>query len=106
GFQRAFGMPIYDYLAQNREADAAYAARMTAASITVAADLTRSYDFSGMSTVVDVGCGQGAFLGAILRAHPHLRGILFDRSPVVAGAQHAMEVNQVAERCEAVAGNF
>jgi hypothetical protein len=103
GFQRASGMPIYDYLAKTPEADAAYSARLTAATSAMAAALTTSYDFSGASTVVDVGGGQGALLLAILRAHPHLRGILFDRSPVVAGA---LADRDVAERCEVVAGNF
>jgi len=97
GFQRAYGMPIYDQLARNPEADAAYAARMTSATRAMADALTRAYDFSGIRTVVDVGGGQGAFLGAILTAHPHLRGILFDRAPVVAGAR---------DRFEAVGGDF
>jgi hypothetical protein len=105
-FQRAFGMPIYDYLARNPEVDAAYTAIMTAATSSMAAALTRSYDFSGMSTVVDVGGGRGAFLTAILRAHPHLRGILFDRSSAVAGARDALKAHGVAERCDVVAGNF
>jgi hypothetical protein len=99
-------MPIYDYLARNPEVDAAYTAIMTAATSSMAAALTRSYDFSGMSTVVDVGGGRGAFLTAILRAHPHLRGILFDRSSAVAGARDALKAHGVAERCDVVAGNF
>ncbi len=96
-------MPIYDYLAQTPEADAAYSARLTAATHAMAAALTSSYDCSGMRTIVDVGGGQGALLLAILRAHPRLRGTLFDRSPVVAGA---LVDRDVADRCEAVAGDF
>ena len=106
GFQRAFGMPIYDYLARTPEVDAAYAARMTAATSAMAAALTQSYDFSGLSMVVDVGGGQGAFLRAILTAQPHLRGVLFDRAPVVAGARHAFAGQHVADRCEVVGGDF
>lgn len=106
GFQRASGMPIYDYLAKTPEADAAYAARMAVATSTMAGALTRSYDFSGMSTVVDVGGGRGALLLEILRAHPHLRGVLFDRSATVAGVQHDLEAQQVGERLEVVAGDF
>lgn len=106
GVERAFGMPIYDYLARNPEADAAYAAIMTAGTSTMAAALMSSYDFSSIGTVVDVGGGQGAFLTAILKAHPHLRGILFDRSAAVAGAHEALVAQHVAERCEVVAGDF
>ncbi len=106
GVQRALGMPIYDYLAKTPEADAAYAARMAVATSAMAAALTESYDFSGLSTVVDVGGGRGALLLAILKAHPHLRGILFDRAPTVAGAERDPDTQQVAERFEVVAGNF
>jgi hypothetical protein len=106
GVERAFGVPIYDYLARNPEADAAYTAIMTAATSAMAAALTSSYDFSGIGTVVDVGGGQGAFLTAILKTYPHLRGILFDRSAAVAGAREALVAQQVAERCEVVAGDF
>jgi len=106
GFQRAFGMPIYGYLAKTPEADAAYAARMAVATSAMAAALTESYDFSTVSTVVDVGGGRGTLLLAILKAHPHLRGILFDRAPTVSGIHHDPEARQVAERFEVVAGNF
>src|SRR5262249_21749521 len=106
GFQRALGMPIYDYLAGNPEVDAAYAAIMTAATSSMAAALMSAYDFSELRTVVDVGGARGAFLGAILRAHPHLRGILFDRSAAAAGAPPILDAHQVASRCEVVAGDF
>ena len=105
-FQRAFGMPIYDYLPRSPRADAAYAGAMTAATVAMADVLTHSYDFSAVSTVVDVGGGRGALLGSILTAHPHLRGILFDRPPTVAGMPDALEIKAVASRCQVVSGNF
>jgi len=105
-FQRAFGMPIYDYLPRNPQADAAYAGAMTAATTAMAAVLTDSYDFSGVSTVVDVGGGRGALLSRILTAHPHLRGILFDRPSTVGDTPDALEINQVASRCQVVSGSF
>lgn len=105
-FQRAFGVPIYDYLPKTPQADAAYAGAMTAATTAMAAVLTQSYDCSGVGTVVDVGGGRGALLSRILTAHPHLRGILFDRPPTIAGVLDALEVDQVANRCQVVSGNF
>jgi hypothetical protein len=42
-----------------------------------------AYDFSGITTLVDVGGGRGALLSAILAAYPGLRGILFDRPRLV-----------------------
>lgn len=47
------------------------------------AALIASYDFSPFGTVADIGGGQGSTLAAVLRAHPSLRGILFDLPDVV-----------------------
>jgi hypothetical protein len=51
-----------------------------------------------------VGGGHGLLLATILRAHPAMRGVLFDRPEVVAGA--ALEEAGVADRCEVVGGDF
>ena len=48
--------------------------------------ITDIYDFSGIGRLVDVGGGHGLLLATILRTHPTLRGVLFDRPEVVAGA--------------------
>jgi hypothetical protein len=63
------------------------------------AHLLAVYDFARFGTVVDVGGGRGAFLGAVLAANPEMRGVLFDQPHVVAGAE-------VGERCEVVGGSF
>ena len=49
--------------------------------------------------MVDVGGGRGAFLTAILEAHPGMRGVLFDQPHVVEGAI-------LGERGEVVGGSF
>jgi hypothetical protein len=53
-----------------------------------------------------VGGGHGALLAAILRAHPALRGVLFDLPHVAEGARAELEAAGVAGRCEVVAGSF
>ena len=91
-------------------ADPALSAAMndgqTALSVTVAQAIVASYDFSSVEWLLDVGGGQGQLLAAILRAHPHLRGTLFDRPNVVAAAPHVLEAAGVAGRCEMVGGDF
>src|SRR5262249_35555921 len=72
----------------------------------IAMALAASYDFSGISTVVDVGGGQGALLAEILKTYSHLRGILCDRPVVVAGARDVLEAQGVADRCDIAGGNF
>lgn len=68
--------------------------------------VAEAYDFSGLTTLVDVGGGRGAFLATILQAHPGLYGVLFDRPSVVAGATAVLAAAGVARRCRVVAGNF
>ena len=82
--------------------DAAMADFTKLAAIAVAA----AYDFALLRTVVDVGGGNGALLIGILNAHPHLRGIVFDQPPAAERAHKHIAESGLAERCEAVGGNF
>ena len=68
--------------------------------------IASAYDFSAFSTLVDVGGDQGTLLVAILAAYPALRGVLFDRPHVVAGAGSIVEAAGVADRCEIAGGDF
>ena len=105
-FDHAFGMPTFDYLARNPEAAGRFDALMAEQTGTVAEAVAEVYDFSGMESVVDVGGGYGALLAAILRASPHLRGVLVDLPHTVEGARPRLEEAGVADRCETVAGDF
>jgi hypothetical protein len=104
-FEDIYGMPIYTYMDQHPEEAAIFNAGMTGGSAQRAA-LAQVYDFSGCRTVVDVGGGHGALLAAVLAAHPHLRGILFDLPSVVAGAEGLLRAAGVWDRCEVVGGDF
>ena len=71
-----------------------------------ARDVIEAYDFDGVGPLVDVGGGHGAMLAAILTAHPHMNGILFDLPHVVEGAAPRLEAAGVAGRCEVLGGSF
>jgi len=105
-FQRLYGMSIWEYRSQHPEPDAVFNDAMTALSNRRIGDVMATYDFSGIRTIVDVGGGHGALLAAILRAHPGMRGILFDQPHVAAGAHRLLETAGVADRCRIVAGDF
>jgi hypothetical protein len=55
---------------------------------------------------LDIGGGQGLMLSAILRAHPHVRGTLFDQPDVVTRARTLLAERGVIERCDVVGGSF
>jgi hypothetical protein len=38
----------------------------------------RNFSFAGFSRLLDIGCGEGSFIKAILDKEPHLQGCMFD----------------------------
>ncbi len=105
-FERVHGAPLFAWLAGHSEQVAAFNRRMVAATTGTAAAVLRAYDFSPYRVVVDLGGGLGVFLAAVLRAHPHLRGILFDLPHVAPEARRALDAAGVGDRCETVGGDF
>ena len=65
-----------------------------------------AYDFSGISKIVDIGGGQGTLITAILQAHPHMQGIVFDLPDLVEEARNIIEAGGVGDRCEIIVGDF
>jgi hypothetical protein len=65
-----------------------------------------AYDFSVFKKVVDVGGGHGALMSAILRVNPNLHGVVYDLPQVIAGTHKLLAERGVADRCEAVGGDF
>ena len=79
---------------------------MTSTSAIDADAVVKAYDFSGIHTLVDVGGGQGLLLSAILKANPHMRGILFELPHVIGGAAAVLKREGVTDRCELASGDF
>jgi hypothetical protein len=55
---------------------------------------------------VDLGGADGAVLAAILPAHPHMRGVLFDLPHGVTDAPKALADRGIGDRVDCVAGDF
>src|SRR5262245_54190858 len=64
------------------------------------------YPFSQFHTVVDLGGGNGVLLFGILRAHPGLRGILFEQPNVAERAKTEVARIGLGNRCDVVGGDF
>ena len=90
------------YRAAHPEEGAIFDAAMTDIMRRANAHLLAAYDFGRFGPWSTSAAGRGAFLGAILAAHPGMRGVLFDQPHVVAGGA----ARRVGERCEVVAGSF
>lgn len=105
GVEHLHGTSVFQYLAENPVAAATFNAAMDDSArqrqIAMAAR-----DFSTAKTVIDVGGGRGTLLASILHVHPHLRGVLFDVPHVIEEAHQHLQAAGMAERCEAVSGDF
>ena len=105
-FEHAFGKQLFDYFRDDPAAAEVFHDAMTGVSGQNAAAVAAAYSFDGIRTLVDVGGGHGFLLATILRAHPHLRGVLYDRPEVVAGAGPVLDAAGVGDRCDIAAGDF
>jgi len=105
-FEKVWGMPLHDYLAQHPDEARFFGEAMIGFHGEEPPSVAAAYDFSKFRTLVDVGGGTGNMMATILRAHPHLTGILCDLPHVVPEALTKFTASGIADRCKAVAGNF
>ncbi len=101
-----YSMNIFQYFEQNPEAGEHFNSAMTGFSAQATAAVAATYDFSRVGTIVDVGGGLGTLIATLLKKYPQMRGVLFDRPHVIAGAQRLLQVEGVGQRCELVSGDF
>lgn len=106
GFEKAQGMPLFDYLARHPEDASVFSGAMVGLHGAEPPAVAAAYDFSTFKTVVDVGGASGNMLAAILGRHLEPRGLLFDRPHVVADAGKLLKANGVADRVTVEAGDF
>jgi hypothetical protein len=105
-FDQVFGTDCWDYFAKHPEYAQIFNQSMTEVTRVVEPAVTLAYDFSSFAKIVDVGGGHGTLLTSILKKNPASKGVILDAPQVVAGAKERIETEGLAERCEAVGGNF
>jgi hypothetical protein len=106
GFDRAFGVPLFDHLAAHPEAAESFDAALADLRGRAAAALLETFDFAGVGTLADVGGGTGTLLAAVLARHPTMRGVLIDLPDVVEHARPHLRVAGLEGRCELAGGDF
>ncbi len=102
-FNQVFGTSLFDYLEQNADAADAFNRGMTDLSTLLAHAVLMAYDFSGISSLVDVGGGEGQLLRKILQLNPEMTGVVFDLPKTVESANGGAADGQ---QCSYIAGDF
>lgn len=105
-FDAIHGSGVFEYFDAHPELAATFNAAMSSFARRFHPAVVKAYDFSGISLLVDVGGGHGVLLEEIVRAHPGMRGIVFDLEPVAAGARARLAATDVAGRVTAEGGSF
>jgi hypothetical protein len=104
-FDHVFGMKYWDYLTSNPEELAGFQDSQRALTRLELLSILRSYRWSKLSSVVDVGGNDGTFISSLLQRNPAMRGVLFDLRDTVTAAAKTLADAGVADRCTVVGGN-
>jgi hypothetical protein len=105
GMTMAYGKQVFEYFAEHPEEAETFQRAMTNGSVIAADSILKSYDFSGIERIADIGGGHGLLIASVLKRYPDMRGVLFDLPEVVAGVPQ----NRIAEcgdRLTIEAGSF
>jgi hypothetical protein len=105
-FPAHYGREFWDDLSRRPAVRASYDRQMGTDAARWARSIVPAYDWGSLGHVVDVGGGNGTLLVALLRAHPSLRGTVFDRPETIEAAEVVVTNAGLADRCDLVAGNF
>ncbi len=100
------GTEVFPYFAEHAGAAQVFDNAMTSLSKMVSKAVVAAYDFSSIGKLADIAGGHGSLLAAILRANPHLKGLLFDVPQVIAGARGYVEAEGVGHAVELASGDF
>jgi O-methyltransferase domain/Dimerisation domain len=106
GVEQSLGMPLFDWLAKHPEEASLFSETMVSFHGAEPPAVAEAYDFSRMTTIVDVGGATGNLLTAILARYPGSRGILYDLPHVVRDAPTLIQARGVADRVTIEAGSF
>ncbi|MGW6292310.1 methyltransferase [Streptomyces sp. NPDC055058] len=106
-FEDVYDEEFFTYLNESAPESAhVFNRAMTTSSEQSARDVARLLDLTGVTSVVDIGGGQGHVLASLLEKHPHLHGTLLDLPGVVENADPRLrEGGSLADRVTVVPGD-
>ena len=102
----ALGQPVWEYMRDHPADNVAFNRGLAEIRKDEQAAIAAAYQWTGITSVVDIGAGAGSLVASIVAANPGVRGILFDRPDVLADADHLLKARGVRERCDLVGGSF
>jgi hypothetical protein len=105
-FEALNACDVWAYRTNHPDESAIFERAVSGQTRAVTESVLAACDFTRFNSVVDVGGGNGAFLGKLLEQNPGLTGLLFDQPDVVSRAKEVLVDAGVADRCEVRGGTF
>lgn len=85
-FVQSHGEELFDYLDHHPEFDALFTRAMTSVEALAGTDFLDDFDWGRFERLIDVGGSSGSKSLAILKRHPALHALIFDRPQVIENA--------------------
>jgi hypothetical protein len=104
-YSAVFGAPFWEDIEAHPEMSPSFDDIM-AGHLPWFGEVVAGHSWQGVRHVVDVGGGTGALLAAVLLANPDIRGTLVDQAATVAEGREFLAAQGLADRTDAVAGDF
>lgn len=82
-FQISHGRELYAYMDDHAEFDALFARAMDSVEALTGDSFATDFDWERFDRIIDVGGSKGSKSLAILKRHPHLTALVFDRNQVI-----------------------
>ncbi|QBD77280.1 hypothetical protein EPA93_15280 [Ktedonosporobacter rubrisoli] len=105
-YRAIYGCTFWEALSTNASLSAWFHPLMIRLSTEDADALVKSYDWTRVGHIVDVGGGMGSVLAALLHAYPALSGTLIELPETAARAQATFADRGLLERCSIVGKSF
>lgn len=104
-FDEHFGMGYFDWLAGHDELRSRFRESQRALNRLEMLGISRSYPWSEVGSLVDVGGNDGSLVATLLQQNSTMVGTVFDLPEAVTNASAVLEDAGVADRARTVAGN-
>jgi hypothetical protein len=105
-FAAVNGRTFFEHLAADKQRSEAMARFMKGIYGPEGPRIAAGFDFGRFPKILDVGGGLGHILADILRAHPGIKGGVFDLARTADAARRFVSEQGLADRCEVFAGDF
>ncbi len=105
-FDHVFGMSDWEYRAKHKEQGSIFNAVMSRQAKVTGKLIAENYSFSNISSIVDVGGGDGSLMISLLKAvDPHLKGVIYDLTHAAEEAKVQVSKAGLSSRCQVLSGD-